>query len=267
LNKKQEALRRGLRSFIEDTSRELADLEGREIPRRPPAPVEAEDVPAKARGGAHDVTIQPSTSAPPNAPVGRDGIVETAMASAGGLAPAAVPERPGPPPSSAPPTGHQGGTRPAPVRVEPAASSAAAAVSGPPIPTRIAPAQPFRPAPVEPPARPAPDSAPPAARLVPPPPPSVAGAALKRPRPERGRRRTRHRVTSSGLGVDGVRAEQATERKGVCFTYFTNRECWQVPEAYCNTALQVCITRECPVYHLHRESMERRFAKKFKHFW
>ena len=35
MNKKQEALRRGLRSFIEDASRELADLEGREpFPRR-----------------------------------------------------------------------------------------------------------------------------------------------------------------------------------------------------------------------------------------
>jgi hypothetical protein len=69
------------------------------------------------------------------------------------------------------------------------------------------------------------------------------------------------------IGSNGVSAEQAHARKGVCFAYFLNHECWRVPDAHCHSALQVCITRECPVYHLHKETFERRFAKKFKHFW
>ncbi len=56
-------------------------------------------------------------------------------------------------------------------------------------------------------------------------------------------------------------------RKGVCQAYFINRRCWEVPEAFCNTALQVCMTRECPVYHLYKDELERRFAAKYRHFW
>lgn len=56
-------------------------------------------------------------------------------------------------------------------------------------------------------------------------------------------------------------------KKGVCGAYFISRRCWEVPEAYCNTALQVCMMRECPVYHLNKDEMERRFAGKFSHFW
>lgn len=56
-------------------------------------------------------------------------------------------------------------------------------------------------------------------------------------------------------------------RTGVCRSYFINHECWRVPNAYCNTALQVCVIRNCPVYHLHKDALERRFAKKFKHLW
>jgi len=56
-------------------------------------------------------------------------------------------------------------------------------------------------------------------------------------------------------------------KKGVCQAYFFNRRCWEVPEAFCNTALQVCMTRECPVYHLHKDELERRFAAKYRHFW
>lgn len=66
---------------------------------------------------------------------------------------------------------------------------------------------------------------------------------------------------------DGVNPQQAHTRKGVCFAYFVNHECWRVPDAYCNSALQVCALRNCPVYHLHQEALERRFAGKFKHFW
>ena len=67
--------------------------------------------------------------------------------------------------------------------------------------------------------------------------------------------------------VDGVNPDQVHERKGVCFAYFLNPECWRIPEAYCNSALQICITRECPVYRLHKDSLEARFARKFRHFW
>ncbi len=56
-------------------------------------------------------------------------------------------------------------------------------------------------------------------------------------------------------------------RKGVCAAYFTNKRCWELPDAYCNHALHVCRLRECPVYDLHREEMERKFAARFKHLW
>ncbi len=59
----------------------------------------------------------------------------------------------------------------------------------------------------------------------------------------------------------------ALPRKGVCQAYFLNKRCWEVAEAFCNTALHVCMTRECPIYHLYKEEMERRFAAKFAHFW
>lgn len=56
-------------------------------------------------------------------------------------------------------------------------------------------------------------------------------------------------------------------RKGVCAAYFQNKRCWELRDAYCNHALHICRLRECPVYDLHREDMERRFAAKFKHLW
>jgi hypothetical protein len=56
-------------------------------------------------------------------------------------------------------------------------------------------------------------------------------------------------------------------KKGVCAAYFTNKRCWELPDAYCNHALHVCRLRECPVYDLHREEMERKFAARFKHLW
>ncbi len=59
----------------------------------------------------------------------------------------------------------------------------------------------------------------------------------------------------------------ALPKKGVCQAYFINKRCWEVSEAFCNTALQVCMTRECPIYHLYKDEMERRFAAKFAHFW
>ncbi len=56
-------------------------------------------------------------------------------------------------------------------------------------------------------------------------------------------------------------------RKGVCAAYFVNKRCWELPDAYCNHALHICRLRECPVYDLHREEMEKRYAAKFKHLW
>lgn len=56
-------------------------------------------------------------------------------------------------------------------------------------------------------------------------------------------------------------------KKGVCAAYHVNHACWEVPDAYCNQALHVCMLRDCPVYHLHQEELERRFAAKFAHLW
>jgi hypothetical protein len=69
------------------------------------------------------------------------------------------------------------------------------------------------------------------------------------------------------IGEDSVGLAPVQSRTGVCRSYFINHECWRVPNAYCNTALQVCVIRNCPVYHLHKDALERRFAKKFKHLW
>ena len=67
--------------------------------------------------------------------------------------------------------------------------------------------------------------------------------------------------------VRGVEALTLHPKKGVCAAYFVNKKCWELPEAFCNQALHICRLRECPVYALHQEEMERRFAAKFKHLW
>jgi hypothetical protein len=56
-------------------------------------------------------------------------------------------------------------------------------------------------------------------------------------------------------------------KRGVCAAYYMNHACWEVQEAYCNQALHVCMLRDCPVYNLNREELERRFAAKFSHLW
>jgi len=55
--------------------------------------------------------------------------------------------------------------------------------------------------------------------------------------------------------------------RGVCAAYQINQACWEVPDAYCNLALHVCILRECPVFDLNRSALERRFAAKYAHLW
>lgn len=56
-------------------------------------------------------------------------------------------------------------------------------------------------------------------------------------------------------------------KRGVCAAYYINHACWEVADAYCNQALHVCMLRDCPVYNLNREELERRFAAKFAHLW
>ena len=56
-------------------------------------------------------------------------------------------------------------------------------------------------------------------------------------------------------------------KRGVCAAYYMNHACWEVADAYCNQALHVCMLRDCPVYNLNREELERRFAAKFAHLW
>lgn len=255
MNKKQEALRRGLRSFIEDTSRELADLEGRELQ---PAPEPATPPGGEARVvGPEDAAA--SRSGGPPVSVSRTAAPSTRE-------PLVVPERASPSvPASPPPIDAQEGASRAGVS-DPRANDASAA----------SPIDVDRP----PPARPGPP---------PPSPPegversrsverggSVEHADGDAPRPRRPAKPSRRAAVparrrppraGAGIASNGVSAEQAHARKGVCFAYFLNHECWRVPDAYCITALQVCITRECPVYHLHKDALERRFARKFKHFW
>jgi hypothetical protein len=67
-------------------------------------------------------------------------------------------------------------------------------------------------------------------------------------------------------GIPGD-AASVHPKKGVCAAYYVSHACWEVGEAYCNQALHVCMLRDCPVYNLNREELERRFAAKFSHLW
>jgi hypothetical protein len=226
LNKKREALRRGLRSFIEDTSKELADLEGRPLG---PFPEEAEA-----------------------------GVVSNAGVDAG--AGRADPSR-------------------EPIPLGPQAPGAQAPATGPPlVPPPLVQSAPSAVHQEQPPAAPVAAPAPSRQELD----PGAAAAPDPQRRPNEGpavparvakpRRRAqppvrRHQRPAAEIGANGVNPAQVHARKGVCFAYFLNHECWRVPDAYCNSALQVCITRQCPIYHLHKDALEHRFAKKFKHLW
>ena len=307
MNKKQEALRRGLRSFIEDASRELADLEGREpFPRRrdvvedavmppvqdespPPAPQDPASVPpaqdatpvagpdttsaasprvATAASAAQDAaTVSSSREGPlrsdapdtATAPLSQDatlppagrGSVIVPLPQDATLPPAAQATVIIPPSSQGttlPPVARGASTAPmepdAAQQLEPMQAVAPALGGGVAAPTQ-AESTSDRPAEVH----------------------GKGGQGTSRgERRKRPRARPRQRAAPS-IGVDGMGMLNVRSRKGVCSAYFINEQCWQLPEAYCNTALQVCITRECPVYHLHKEALERRFAGKFKHLW
>lgn len=62
-------------------------------------------------------------------------------------------------------------------------------------------------------------------------------------------------------------AVAAHPTKGICTAYQISQACWEVPDAYCNQALHLCMLRECPVYDLNRSALERRFAAKYAHLW
>jgi len=222
LNKKREALRHGLRSFIEDTSRELADLEGRDL-HPTPVPPAPQDGHSPVIGAANDAAPG-SATAPVPAPPADGGPAATRL-------PPASPAVPAPPAAGGPAASH------------PPPASHAAPPSGAAAPVAEGRAG--------------------AAPAVPPPAAAVPAAPARR---VGARRRPRQRPAPD-VDADGVNPDQANARKGVCFAFFLNPACWRIPEAYCNSALQVCITRECPIYHLHKDALEARFARKFRHFW
>jgi hypothetical protein len=69
------------------------------------------------------------------------------------------------------------------------------------------------------------------------------------------------------VGQPDVVHVEVHPRRGVCASYYVNQQCWEVPDAFCNHALHTCMLRDCPVYNLHREELERRFASKYSHLW
>jgi len=269
LNKKQEALRRGLRSFIEDTSKELADLEGRPLGPFPEAGAD------KETGVVSDAIVDAGAERadPPR--------LEMQAGAEAAPEPPAPPARtlaePGALPVADPPKATHG---------------TGSAVLGPQVPVTRAPVTGPQapPPPVQPASSAVRREEPPASSLkapasgeqklqhdrhaaVPEPPAhhpsevSAAPAHVAKPK-RRAQAPVRRRPRPAAeIGANGVSPAQVHARKGVCFAYFLNHECWRVADAYCNSALQVCITRECPVYHLHKDALEHRFAKKFKHFW
>ncbi len=333
MNKRRDALRRGVRALILDTSRELANLEGRQRAPESAAPGSPAETPVPplappADGGAAEKGVRASEPVRPSGPPG--GAVpggetrpeDTRRLSEGIRADEARAERSSPVPSVETPPhsvvaeahveGPPGRAPQAPVPaahaspmvstiVSTAPTAPGAAHGTPPPPwasppegrssARVLPAR--RPAAVDIRARP-PEQDTPAQRLKPGrpardgqaardgqspkaahppkagPPPKAAPAHPRRrpasPSPVRKMRRSRRRALPD-IPVDGVDPQQAFSRTGVCFAYFINNKCWRIRDAYCNTALHMCLIRNCPVYHLHRDALERRFAQKFQHFW
>ena len=324
MNKRRDALRRGVRALILDTSRELANLEGRQHAPESAAPGSSAETPVPpaaplADGGAAEKGVRAPEPVRPSGPLG--GAVPGAEARAEDTrrlperirADETRVERPSPvPPVETPPRsvvaeahveGPPGHERQAPVpaaHASPAVSTAPMA-PGPAYGTalwgspseersagRIVPAR--RPAAVDRRAR-SPEPGTPAQRLTPGRPardgqaarggqpaktahPPKAGPRPKGAHPLRGltsplpvRKVRRSRRALPDIPVDGVDPQQAFSRTGVCFAYFINNKCWRIRDAYCNTALHMCLIRNCPVYHLHRDALERRFAQKFQHFW
>jgi hypothetical protein len=223
LNKKRDALRRGIRALIHDASKELVAFGGEE-PR--PAPPE---------GASGEV---PAAAAPVEPPAHRE-----APSLNGG------------------PAGHAHADRPH----ERAPSAEGLSL---PLEAGTASERAVEPA-VDAPAEDA-IAAPPAGGnrgAAPAPPRSNRKLARPKRRREPAPARRAAPAPADDVDIDTAPPAQPEARTGVCRSYFVNHECWRVPNAYCNTALQVCVIRNCPVYHLHKDALEQRFAKKFKHFW
>ena len=246
MSKRRDALRRGIRSLIHDTSRELADFEGRPHPADvpiagdvPAAPPARRDSPARITPGsvAHAAPGPAAELEAADAPV--DAGPGHGEAPSGPVADAGVAWIVGPDPAAPAAPAPPANSRPVAPRVDPPGAA--------PAPQAARPAHDSRPAKTAGSHR-------------------AARTARGTRKPARSARRAPRRSEAEG-SVNGVDPRQAQSRKGVCFAYFINHECWRVPDAYCNTALQVCALRKCPVYHLHRDALERRFAGKFKHLW
>jgi hypothetical protein len=355
LSKHREALRRGIRSLIHDTSRELADLEGRELPAEVDAPEAPPDPapPPSAEEPAAAVRAEPihaeivavdAREAWTAVPETETSDLEPPVASepVRALEPSgpAVPQAPRlndtPLPSAAGPSGERssGGPRdelepaagvervngPATARPEALTAEAApvsAGTAGPAAP-RFEKAENIAPLPAAD-VTPASEQVPVEERTAEPAAPATAGTALPDARPSeklrdavsvsaadvgsgpateqviaeagaaaagaraaatqrparkrrarRGSKRAARRETAPTPPedtLDGVDPAQAQSRKGVCVAFFVDHACWHIPNAYCNTALHVCVRRNCPVYHLHQLMLERRFASKYRHFW
>ena len=224
MNKKRDALRRGIRDLIADTSRDLAAFEGRETP----SPAASRPTEQHEAGPGQDA--QPAGGRATGAPALNGGAVETGAERP--VSPAALPAQ-------------TAGPEPAPFQLiaEPAFLPPAAA--GRHSRARRPAAHPARPKKAK-----------------------AARPAQRKARREQPSARNGAAAPASGdVPAEGSGPSQAQPRTGVCRSYFINHECWRVPNAYCNTALQVCVIRKCPVYELNKDALERRFAKKFKHFW
>ena len=311
MSKRRDELRRGIRSLIRDTSRELADLEGREPPGEEPevaAPEGTAVAPQEAAGGPGAAPAADPTAAPLRDGAGAetDGgflhaevvAVEVREISA---RPSAATESDLVQPTT--PEGERGAEpRAASEKAAPAAEaplpkfdgsegegSANAGDGAPPPPDAGAGVSEPEPAGAYPPASAAP------ARAEAPPPAGARAAASEQelaeadspggvePAPAKARRPGRKRpargtpkkakgahrqaAPAAADALEGVDPAQARSRKGVCVAYFVDHECWHVRNAYCNTALHVCVMRACPVYHLHKVALERRFASKYRHLW
>ncbi|MBM3450604.1 MAG: hypothetical protein FJX78_06425 [Armatimonadetes bacterium] len=239
MRKSREELRRGLRALIRDTSRQLRDLEDKtpaaEGPAKPllPDPESlARQAPAEPPAATDADTDDRGVQASPMQ-AGSEPVVQLDVLS------------PVPPPAEAP-----AATSERPVEAEPRVRRKVAYLPGVervPDPTTNVAEPVTTTLPLE--ATPAPHAMPPHN------PPAVAPS----PALDEARERLLRAELEDLAHYD--------ERRGVCFAFFLNRNCWDVDDAFCNHALQVCMLRNCPVYHLHREALEKQFAAKFKHLW
>jgi hypothetical protein len=267
LSKKRDALRRGIRDLLQDTSRDLVAFEGRE-PGPRAGRVRDVPVPSRPETDAAQVENTEAEVRHGDAPADR----YAAELSLNGGPVEAIIDRAEPPadlPSDAPPVTKklEGAEPAAPPARDPDGAVVPGAEAGP---SGASSALGLRREPEMPAVPEAAGGEPPRTRRS-----ASRPAPPKKSKPAR-RSATRHEAAKSArpaapaaddVGAEDLSPAQVQSRTGVCRSYFINHECWRISNAYCNTALQVCVIRNCPVYHLHKDALERRFAKKFKHLW